>query len=399
VLPPEFQRDPTGYLLRCARADGPIAEIWPSASLLSDPDDIAFVLRHSGERFSRTGNILGEPVFAEDSLVWGAGRRAVTGCLRSRVESVARCAVDHAFEHLISDWPDQPAAVLPRLEAATSLIIGEICFADDSPAVLPVAGELLGILFEAGSASAEMAAELEARARDCQGRLLREIRSIVADRIGLRSSADLAGLLAHEDFGNLKSDLATRMLVSVLLAGYGVPAMALAWTLYLLEKYPDEKCKVAQEVGAAELSVANPVLPLTQAVVQEALRLYPPTWLLARRALGAETIHGIAFPSGHAFYMSSFITGRDARFFDRPTRYVPGRWLGDRDRHPVGSYFPYGAGSRFCLGQALANLEVKLLTARITRECNFQVVEPEKVRLDATRGLRPAYLSATVTRL
>jgi cytochrome P450 len=130
------------------------------------------------------------------------------------------------------------------------------------------------------------------------------------------------------------------------------------------------------------------------------LRLYPPTWLLARKLLRAEKVHGVQFRRGHAFYLSSFITGRDGRFFEQPRSFLPERWVSPafRKQLPAYAYFPFGAGSRRCLGQHLATLEVSLLTAMLVREAELAVVNPGQVRLGTRRGLRPLNLTLVTSR-
>jgi cytochrome P450 len=189
--------------------------------------------------------------------------------------------------------------------------------------------------------------------------------------------------------------MATRMLVSVMLAGHSVPAVALAWTALLLDKYPQEKQRIANEVKAAPIESVRTPLPMTSAAIQETLRLYPPTWLLARKLLRDGTVHGLQFRKGHTFYVSSFVTGRNCEYFEHPKAFIPRRWYyaDSKKRLPSYAYFPFGAGSRPCLGQFLATFELKLLTALMVKELNLIVVDSDHVRLSAKRGLRPLHLT------
>src|SRR5207302_1381315 len=89
-------------------------------------------------------------------------------------------------------------------------------------------------------------------------------------------------------------------------------------------------------------------LPLTRGVFAEALRLYPPAWILFRRALEAQDLAGYPIPANSHLCLSPYVMGRDARFYPEPERFDPARWLGESER-PRGSFFPFGLGNRRCI--------------------------------------------------
>jgi cytochrome P450 len=394
----ELQRDPTGYLLRCAQEQGTVAEVTPSVTLLSDPRDIGFVLAHTGGVFSRTHNLLGVPTTERDAAEWNTGRRAVSASLRPAAEALALRAIHEGFDRLRAEWPSQPVDDgIDRFERATSSIIGRVCFGEDGDRLSALAGELLAYLSAASRKTFDPPrwAPIRLRASRCERRLRAEIRAAVDRRVAAARSEDLAGLLVAPDVGGLEPELASKMLVSVMLAGHGVPAVALAWTIFLLDKYPDERQRVADEARGSALDAPDVSLPLTEAATREALRLYPPTWLLARKLRRPQTIGDREFAEGHVFYMSSFITARNGAYYQHPKAFVPSRWQsGQLERQlPRYAYFPFGGGSRFCLGASLAKLEVRVLTALLVRECHLAVVERERVRLHSQRGLRPINLT------
>jgi cytochrome P450 len=396
-----LNRDPTGFLLNAAETMGPVASLRSSLTLLTEPADIEFVLKHTGSTFSRTHNFLGQPVTETAAPEWEAGRKAVYTELRAAVERSALHHIRQAFDQMMTEWPHEPVDdAIARFEFATGSTIGRICFGADGDRLAALAGQLLDFLFEvAGSAYDPPAwAPGRRKAERCAGRLREEVRAVVDARRLSGSVADLAGMLTSPDGGGLSGGLATRMLVSVLLAGHGVPAVALAWTIFLLDRYPQERQRVTDELRAAPVDLPPARLPVTTAAISETLRLYPPTWLLARKLLHEETVHGIRFGRGHTFYVSPFITGRHGQYFERPRSFMPRRWedAAFRKQLPAYAYFPFGAGPRRCLGQYLATLELKLLTAMLMRECELEVVDPGRVRLGARRGLRP--LNLTVLR-
>jgi cytochrome P450 len=392
------RRDPPGYLLWCAHTRGPVADLWEGTTLLSDPRDIGFVLQRTGTLASRMGDVLGEPVLEDANDGWVVGRRAVYAGLRRAIEQVAFAAIVQAFDRLCSEWPDQPVDDgLQRFEQATGLIIGKAAFGPDASAVIPIAAELLNILlalaYEQGSATLQTVLKTQAKHHD--RRLQTAIGAIVESRAQCPTASDLASLLIHPEVGGLDVAQATRMLKSVMLAGYGVPALALSWALILLDRHPEEYATVGQEANDSTITAIHVSLPAANAVVQETLRLYPPTWLIGRRLNTEAEIGGRHFPAGHRFYMSSYITGRDGRYFHNPRTFKPSRWSGGQleSQLPRYVYFPFGAGPRTCLGHMFATLEVKVLLAMLVREKFLHVVDPERVRINSRRGLRPMHMT------
>lgn len=321
----------------------------------------------------------------------------MSASLRSTVEALGLQAISEGFERLLAEWPSQPVDDgIDRFERATSSIIGRICFGADGDRFGALTGELLTLLSEASLKTFESPRWSPLRIRESRSerRLRAAIQVAVDDRVSANRDNDLASLLVTPDVGGLRPELASRMLVSVMLAGHSVPATALAWTIFLLDKYPRERQKVVEEVRTTPLDSLQAALPITEAATRESLRLYPPTWLLARKLLRPHTFGAREFKEGHVFYMSSFITARNNAYYEYPKAFAPSRWQSQqfRTQLPRYAYFPFGGGSRFCLGAYFAEFEVRLLTALLVKECRLSVIEPERVRLSSKRGLRPADL-------
>jgi cytochrome P450 len=388
--------DPPRYFLSCARSLGPLADVWDGTTLLSDPADIGFVLRQTGDLFSRMSDALGDPILEDCAGDWDLGRKVVFAGLRRAIEGGVYTATARAFDRLFSRWPDGPVSDgLQRFERATGSIIGEIAFASDAEPVIAIAAQLLDrlLLVARIQYSPPRQAALNSQIKLLERTLQTSIRNLVMGR-RKNPRSDLASYLIDPALGNLDVNLATRMLESVLLAGYGVPALALSWAIVLLDRHPHEHSLVRREVDESAIEAGDNQLPLTRAAIQEALRLYPPTWLVGRRLNRSTVIRGRTFEAGHRFYMSSYIVSRDDRYFDNPHSFEPSRWTDDRTaRLPRYVYFPFGAGSRICLGHLLATLEVKLLLALIMQDDSLKVAHPEEVRVDSKRGLRPVHLT------
>jgi cytochrome P450 len=120
------------------------------------------------------------------------------------------------------------------------------------------------------------------------------------------------------------------------------------------------------------------------------MRLYPPAWLLGRRAMSPWPLGDYTVPPGAIVLMSQWLMHRDARFFPDPLRFDPDRWLPEAEAgRPKFAYFPFGGGNRVCIGESFAWTEGILVLASIARR--WQVaVDPATVPLWPGITLRPA---------
>ena len=182
---------------------------------------------------------------------------------------------------------------------------------------------------------------------------------------------DSDGPLGHVDDVELRDAM-----VSLLFAGHETTASAAAWTLYRLERDARIRGNVLAELaaGTADGSDASG-LPLLQAVIQEAIRLAPPVTVAGNRTLteGGELL-GRPLPAGATLAPSIYLAHRHPDHFPNPYRFDPDRFLGCRvlPQH----YFPFGGGSRYCLGSQLAQLEIRMIAAAVLRRVDWRCVNP-----------------------
>ncbi len=184
--------------------------------------------------------------------------------------------------------------------------------------------------------------------------------------------------------------------LTVLLAGHETTANALSFALWLLATHPEEQETARREAvevlgnGAANAS-DFPLLRHTYAVFAEAMRLYPTVWVLGRAA-GPEPyrFHGCTIPPGATLLAPQSVVHRDPRFWDEPDRFKPSRFMGDSKR-PKFAYFPFGGGSRQCIGEGLAWMEGTLVLATILRDWRLRPLEgaPAELPINASINLRP----------
>jgi cytochrome P450 len=204
--------------------------------------------------------------------------------------------------------------------------------------------------------------------------LRRSFEAEIASRraTGARSDDALSTLMdVALDDGTRPTDREVRdELVTMSVTGYDGLSDALAWVLYLLGQHPSADARVAAEVTEAPADGGESPhvrLPYTTSVVREALRLYPPTWLIVRIARGPDRLpSGAAIPPGAKVYVCSFVLHRSPRHWPEPERFDPDRFAnGASDERPRYAYFPFGGGEHVCVAEMTALDHIATVLAAI----------------------------------
>jgi cytochrome P450 len=168
--------------------------------------------------------------------------------------------------------------------------------------------------------------------------------------------------------------------ITLLLAGHETTANSLTWAWYCLSRFPDAarrvQAEVAAVVGQRPLALDDlPRLEYTTRVYREALRLYPPIWIMERRVLAADTIAGFAIPGGSSIVISPYVTHRHPEFWERPDEFDPERFLSGRTAgQPQHAYLPFGSGQRQCIGRDFAMMEALVILAMVTQRYRLDCV-------------------------
>jgi cytochrome P450 len=211
---------------------------------------------------------------------------------------------------------------------------------------------------------------------------------------------DLLSLLlaVRDEGGDRMDDRQLRdELVTMFVAGNESTAITMTWLLYLLDRHPEVDARVCDEL-AAVLGDRSPrpeeiqALEYSRRVVQEALRLYPPSWLLPRQAAQADDLCGYAIPAGATVIVSQYVQHYDPRVWDSPEVFDPDRFLPERSAgRPRGAYIPFGSGPRHCIGNNFAILEALVILAVLRRRMRARVAPGHVVEPHAATTLRPRH--------
>ena len=160
----------------------------------------------------------------------------------------------------------------------------------------------------------------------------------------------------------------------LLVAGHETSANALTWLTYLLARHPEQAREIQAEstavlAGRAPAFDDLPRLPRALHAVQEAMRLFPPAWMVDRVALADDEFQGLRIPAGTLFSLYFHGLHRDAKFWEAPEEFRPARFAPGQARPvPANAYVPFGGGPRLCIGMQFALTEMHLVTLELLRQ-------------------------------
>ena len=391
--------------------------------LLSHPDQVRDVLVtnarqfHKGRGLEQAKLLLGEGLLtSEDDFHLRQRRLAQPAFHRARVTAYGDTMAAYAERHARRWANGQVMDVSREMAAYTLAVVGKTLFDADIEDEAPEIGEALGAAIAAfnfmvlpfGELLLKLplpAARRFTRGRD---RLDATIYKMIAER---RRSGDDRGdllsmlLLAHDTEGD-GSGMSDRQLrdeaMTLLLAGHETTANLLTWAFYLLSQNPHAEARLHGEldaIGDSVLTASDAVrLPYTRAVIAETLRLYPPAWIVGRRAMSEYAIGDALVPARTIVLMSQWIVHRDPRWWPDAEAFQPERWLVGGSAldpaRPKFSYFPFGAGTRVCIGEQFAWMEGTLGLAGFARRWRLRVADGHRVipqpiiTLRARHGMR-----------
>ncbi len=197
----------------------------------------------------------------------------------------------------------------------------------------------------------------------------------------------LSMLLASrdEETNQAMSDRQVRdEVMTLFVAGHETTANALTWTWYLLAKHPH----VAEHLRT-QLQ-RDPQTPYLDAVLNESMRIYPPVWILGRDATRDLDVNGWRIRKRATVLISQLVAHRSAEYFEEPMAFKPERWLEQREL-PAFAYFPFGGGSRKCLGDQFAWSEARIELATLALRYRFDLADPHAdIQPEPIITLRPA---------
>jgi cytochrome P450 len=216
------------------------------------------------------------------------------------------------------------------------------------------------------------------------GRIIAERRE-KASQVAPRDLFDLLSTAVDPETGaRFSAEGLVDQVATLIAAGHETTGVALFWSLWLVAGAPAVQQRLASEsetldLGPDNAAAALPRLVYTRAVVQEALRLYPPAFTLVRQARDCDTAGGIPVPVGGIVFISPWVLHRHRRLWSQPEMFDPARFLPDAPPPDRFVYLPFGIGPRVCIGAQFALTEATLVLAAMSKAFHIERADAEPV--------------------
>src|SRR5215831_18247756 len=412
-----FSRDRLGFLCRLKHEYGDVVafRLGPERTvLLSHPEHIHEVLVRQHRAFlkGRRGDVskqfLGQGLLNSEGALHQRQRHLMQPAFhRQRLAQYATVMTTYATR-LCQAWQDGDTLdIAPAMMRLTLAIAAKTLFDADVEAEATAIGQAITTLLQRSPRVTLPLAPLlrrlplpsQRRLRRAQTYLDTLIYRLIDERRATGGATDdVLSMLVNaqtEDGSPLHPRQIHDEALTLLLAGHETTALALSWTWYVLAQHPDVDAAMQAELqtvlGGRLPTVDDlPHLAYTRMVFTEALRLYPPAWLMTRRAREEVVIGDYRFSPGTFFFLSPYLMHHDARFFPDPEAFVPTRWAAPPDAGPARSaYLPFGGGPRQCLGEGFAWLEGLLVLTTLAQTWRMQRVPGSPVEPWGLVTLRP----------
>ncbi len=367
------------------------------------PDDVKRVLVSNHRNYTkgmgldRVKILLGKGLMTSEGELWKRQRYMMQPFFHRRVITEFAQTLESANDRFIARWEALAARgelvnITEEMSELTLDIVLRSIFGRDLERMSTQAG---GNPFEVVTKDQERNLQFAFK--------FRSLAKIVAGIMERRRAQneehfDYVGMLMSARDKDTGAPMSDRELIdevmTLVVAGHETTASGLNWTWYLLSQNPEAEARLHAEIdAAADMPTPNLAqmesLAYTQQVVNEALRLYPPGWLLSRRTIEADALGGYEIPAGANVLLPLYLLHRDGRFWKDPERFWPERFAPEHEaERPRFSYMPFAAGPRHCIGETFALYEMLMHLYKVARRYRLTYVPDKPLELEAQINLR-----------
>jgi cytochrome P450 len=386
--------------------------------IFNHPDHAKHVLAdnaanyHKGIGYTEAKRALGDGLLTSEGALWKEQRRTIQPVFQhKRIAAQADVIIDEALGLIkrlsTHQGAGRPVDVLSEITALTLGVLGATLLDADLAAF-----ESIGHSFEAVQDQALF--EMETLGLVPQWLPLKGQRTFRKARADLERITQILVEQRKANPSESGDDVLTRLLdstgketdkrvadrrmrdelVTLLLAGHETTASTVGWTLHLVSQHPQVRQRLHEEAlavyGERRPAYEDLVrLPYTNMVLQETMRLFPPVWILPRRALAEDEVGGYHVPAGAEVLICPYTLHRHPRYWNDPLRFDPERFNPDvpSDR-PRYAHIPFGAGPRFCVGNHLGMMEATFIISTLMRDLRLEKVPGHQVKPEPMMSLR-----------
>jgi cytochrome P450 len=386
--------------------------------ILSDPDAVSHVLTTNNANYRR-GTIyeqfklfMGNGLLTTDGAEWRGHRRTVAPVFLKNAMDVLIPSVSEVTTHMLDEWEEkarngQPVDLMAEMMRLTLLTLSQALFSYD---ITPSVGELkyivdvgIDVMFKHGYITESLPTWLPTSRNKTVRKNRGYLHQVAADVRSSHASTGEGRLVKlmedarYPASGEGWSDAEIRdEILTIYLAGHETTATGLFWTLASVAHQPAIQQRIDDEIdsvlgGSTPDSRTVDELGYIRMVVDESLRLHPPIWGYPRDAIAADTITGYEIPAGSSVLLSPLAAHNNSEIWPDPGKFVPERFTAEAVKaRPRFAYFPFGGGARMCLGNLMALLEMRIVTAMVNQRFQLSLSSGRFPRYgDSLISLRP----------
>ena len=386
--------------------------------LLTDPKLVRYVLQTNQKQYKKSSQyeslklIIGEGLVTSEAEMWKKQRKLIQPVFhREYIHSLFGDML-HSTNEMISEWKeklktDSDIDMSEEMMKITLQIIGKTMLSVDVKAEAKAVDVSLSYLLREVNKKTMQAINLplwvpvpsnfkfKKEMKVLDGiiyKIINERRKTAAQKGDL---LDILMASKYEDTGETMPDELLRdEVMTIFLAGLETTANALAWTFYLISQNPEVYKKLKEEiktiVGDGEITFQHlQQLKYTKACLNESMRLYPPIWLIGRRALEDNMIGDYLIKKDTDLFITPYIVHRHPDYWKNPEAFDPDRWetkeVQEMDKF---AYFPFAAGPRMCIGNNFALFEADIIITKVIQNFDFEYIGQLAPVMDPTVTLR-----------
>lgn len=419
----EARRAPLAFIRKLSRQSEPLMAFNIAhfrGCYVNHPDGVNHILQSNHRNYSKDNlnyrtlkPVIGEGLITSEGDHWLRQRRMIQPAFHHSHQIRFAKTVQNRTSDMLENWQHAekngaPLELWNEMTRLTLRVIAEFLFGVDIQDVESQIEEAFDVVNAETSYRLRTLSLLprwvptrrNRRFQAGRSTLEKIVYKIINDRclVGKQPDDLLAHLLTARDdkAGEGMRDRQVRdEVMTMLLAGHETSATLLTWTFYMLANHPEWMDRLVEETDAA-LGGRTPTLKDlvhledTQRTLKEALRLYPPVWILSRTAQEEDSVCGYSVPPGMNMILSPYAMHRHPDYWDRPERFDPDRFSErrSRDRHPF-SYFPFGSGPRRCIGSELAIMEAGLIVTMVLQRYRIKPANGDLIAPEPWITLRP----------
>jgi enediyne biosynthesis protein E7 len=375
--------------------------------VFNHPDDARRILIQNhrnylrGVGFDRIKILLGNGIIVSEGDFWKRQRRMMQPGFHRNILKQFDGIIARANDNLLAEWQakcaaGEPVNVTADMSRMTLEIILSTIFGSDLAAMEHETGtNPFAVLTDESERDLRFAYQF------------RKLAALIRQCVARRRAAGAEPAGDHPDYVSIlltARDKETGVgmtdkeivdeITTMVVAGHETTASALNWTWHLLGEHPEVESKLHAEIdGSEEVQVPSlqgmEALPYSNMVIREAMRLYPPVWVISRKTIEADTLGGYTVPAGTDVFISPYFVHRHPDFWTDAEAFIPERFERDPgDERPKLTYLPFSAGAHHCIGETLAIFEMLVHLNRFARRFRLRPVDSAPVEFEALINLR-----------